>query len=116
QAPFTPILSGKSFTPPIRGAAEIEFTKPVPKRDKDNVVITVQVKNISNAPVARLTIAETWYDKAGATIAGGQGAINGLLQPGEVKAITIEMPYNAKLSGDKMQFSHANGTVNSHLV
>src|SRR6185436_18483 len=98
QAPFTPILSGKSFTPPIRGAAEVEFTKPVPKREKDNVVIRLVVKNISNAPIARLAVAETWYDKGGATIAGGQGAINGLLQPGEIKTLTIEMPYNAKLS------------------
>jgi hypothetical protein len=114
--PFTPILSGKTFIPPIKGAAEIEYTKPVPKREKDNVIIRLSVKNISKAPIARLSIAETWYDKGGATIAGGQGSVNGLFQPGEVKTITIEMPYNAKLNGDKMQFSHANGSVNSHLV
>ncbi|MES1254869.1 MAG: hypothetical protein ABUS56_04635 [Acidobacteriota bacterium] len=114
--PFTPILSGKTFVPPIKGAADIEYTKPVPKREKDNVIIRLTVKNVSNAPIARLSVAETWYDKGGATIAGGQGAINGLLQPGEVKTLTVEMPYNPKLSGDKMQFSHANGSVNSHLV
>jgi len=116
QAPFTPILSGKSFTPPIRGVAEVEYTKPSPKREKDSVIIKIDVKNVSNAPIARLVIDETWYNKAGATISGGKGQIKGLLQPGEVKTITIEMPFNAALTGDKMQFSHANGSVNQHLV
>src|SRR5262245_33367920 len=100
QAPFQPILSGKSFTPPLRGTGEIEYTKPASRRDKDNVVIRVDVKNVSNAPIARLTIDETWYDKGGATIAGGKGIIRGLLQPGEVQTITIAMPYNPKLNGD----------------
>ena len=117
QAPaLTPILTGKKFTPPIRGEADVEFINPVPKRDKDTVVIRIDVKNTSKAPIARLTIDETWYDKGGAVIAGGKGVINGLLQPGEIKTITIEMPYNAKLANDKMQFTHANGTVKQHRV
>ena len=41
--PMTSVLAGKKFTPPFKGQAEIEFTKPVTKRDKDMVVTTVQV-------------------------------------------------------------------------
>src|SRR5277367_1985143 len=90
--PMTSVLSGKKFTPPVKGAAEVEFTKPETKRDKDMIITKIKVRNASAAPIARLTIAETWYDKGGAAVGGGKGQIDGLLQPGEVKTITIETP------------------------
>jgi hypothetical protein len=114
--PMTSVLAGKKLTPPIRGQAEVDYTKPVTKREKDMVVTKIQVRNMSNAPIPRLTITETWYDKGGATVGGGKGAINGLLQPGEVQTITIETPYNAKMSANNYNFSHANGTVKPHAV
>ena len=108
---FTPILAGKKFTPPIRGQADVEFTKPVTKREKDIIVTKVLVKNVSTGPIARLTVDETWYDKAGALVIGGKGTFNGLLPPGEVQTITIETPYNPKMNANNFNFSHANGTV-----
>ena len=56
-------------------------------------------------------VAETWYDSAGAIIAGGRGVINGLLQPGEIQTITIETPYSAKMKSNNWNFTHAHGTV-----
>ena len=114
--PLSPILAGKKFTPPIKGQADIEFTQPVPKREKDMVVTTLQVKNISNAPIARLTVDETWYDASGGLVSGGNGQINGLLQPGEVQTIKIETPYNQKMKSNNYQFTHVNGTVKPHKV
>jgi hypothetical protein len=109
--PMTSVLAGKKFTPPLKGEAVIEFTAPVTKREKDMVVTRVTVRNASVAPVPRLTISETWYDKGGAIVTGGKGGINGLLQPGEIQVITIETPYNAKMNGNQFNFTHANGTV-----
>jgi hypothetical protein len=109
--PMTPVLAGKKFTPPIKGPAEVELTKPVTKKEKDMVVTKIQVKNDSNAPIARLTVDESWYDKGGALVAGGKGVINGLIQPGEIQTIVIETPYNAKMAANQWVFSHANGTV-----
>ena len=87
QAPaapdFKPILAGKNFTPPVRGAADVEFTKPVTKRDGDTVVDKVEVKNVSTQPIARLTVEAIYYDKAGTVIANGKGFINGLLPAGK---------------------------------
>jgi hypothetical protein len=80
------------------------------------VVTKIQVKNTSNAPIPRLTITETWYDAGGATVGGGKGAINGLLQPGEVQTIIIETPYNSKMKANNYNFSHANGTIKPHAV
>jgi len=112
QAPPMPsVLAGKKFTPPIKGEAVIEFTQPVTKREKDMVVTRITVRNASIAPVPRLTITETWYDKGGAIVTGGKGGINGLLQPGEIQTVVIETPWNAKMNGNQFNFSHSNGTV-----
>src|SRR5204863_7495897 len=70
-----------------------------------------QVKNTSNAPVARLKIVETWYDKEGGVIPGGEATVNGLLQPGEVQSLEIRTPVNMKMAQSKLQFVHANGGI-----
>lgn len=110
------VLAGKKITPPIRGQADVEFTKPVTKRDKAMVVTSIQVKNVSKAPIARLKIDETWYDKGGAAVITSQGAINGLLQPDEIQTVKIQTPYNAKMASNNYNFGHANGTVKPHRV
>lgn len=114
--PMTSVLAGKKLTPPIRGQAEVDFTQPVTKRDKDMVVTKIQVRNMSAAPIPRLTITETWYDAGGATVGGGKGAINGLLQPGEIQTIVIETPFNGKMKSNNYNFSHANGTIKAQLL
>jgi hypothetical protein len=117
--PLTPILAGRKLTPPLRGQADVEFTQPSSKRTGDTVTTTIQVKNISNGPIARLTVDETWYDGVGATgnvVAGGKGVINGLLQPGEVGTVKIETAFNPKMKASNWNFSHANGAVKPHRV
>jgi len=113
---LTPVLAGKNIKPPFKGNAAIDFAKPSRSREKDMIIEKIQVKNMTNAPIARLTIDETWYDKGGATIGGGKGILKGLLQPGEVQTITVESPYNAKMSANQYRFSHANGGVTPHQV
>src|SRR5882762_6977593 len=87
--PMTSVLAGKKFTAPIKGPAEVELMKPETKKEKDMVVTKIKVRNASAAPIARLTVDESWYDKAGALVSGSKGVINGLLQPGEIQTITI---------------------------
>ena len=70
---FKSILADRKVEPPIKGQAEVEFVQPVSKRNGEVVTTTVRVKNMSPGPIARLTIAETWFD--GQTqVAAGQGA------------------------------------------
>jgi len=113
--PMTSVLAGKKFTPPFKGQADVDFTAPVTKRTKDMVVTTIQVRNTMNAPLLRLTVDETWYDKAGGLVTGGKGFLN-RLEPGEVGTIRIETPFNEKMSANNYNFSHANGTVKPHKV
>jgi hypothetical protein len=114
--PMQSILAGKKLTPPVKGQADVDFTQPKTKKVGSDVVTTIQVKNMSSAPIARLKIIETWFDKSNNTIPGGEGFINGLLQPGEVATIEIHTPYSDKLKSNSWNFLHANGTVKPHKV
>ena len=114
--PMQPILAGKKLTPPIRGQADVDFLQPKSEKKGGDVVTSIKVKNMSNAPIARLRIIETWFDQSGGTIPGGEGVINGLLQPGEVQTIEIHTPYTPKLKSNSWNFLHANGTVKPHKV
>jgi hypothetical protein len=120
QAPappdFQPILAGKDFKPPVRGAADVEFTKPVTKREGDSVVDRIEVKNVSSQPIARLTVEAIYYDKGGTVIANGRGAINGLLPAGKVETIVVETPFNARMNSSNYKFTHANGSVTPKRV
>ena len=113
--PMTSVLAGKKFTPPFKGQADVDFTKPVTKREKGMVLTTMQVKNNMSAPLLRLTVDETWYDKSGGLVTGGKGVIN-RLEPGEIGTVRIETPYDAKMNANNYNFTHANGTVKPHRV
>jgi hypothetical protein len=114
--PMKSVLAGKKFNPPIKGTAEIQLVQPVTKREKDNVVTTIKVKNVSAAPIARLTVSESWYDAKGAVVTGGRASINGLLQPGEVGTLKIETPFAAGMKSNNWIFTHANGEVKAKKV
>jgi hypothetical protein len=114
--PMQSILAGKKFIPPLKGQADIEFVRSATKREGSTLVTKVMVKNVSPAPIARLRITETWYDKSGGMIPGGEGVINGLLQPNEVQTVEIRTPTNSNMNSSMYTFNHANGTVKTHPV
>jgi hypothetical protein len=113
---FKSILANRKVDPPIKGQAEVDYMQPVTKRNGDVVTTTVRVKNMSAGPIARLTIAETWFDKGGAIVGGGQGYLEKMLNPGAVDTVTIQTPWNAKMNGNSWNFTHANGTVKPRRV
>ena len=114
--PMKSVLAGKKFTPPMRGEATIDIVKTPTKREGTTLVTKIQAKNTSAAPIARLRVAETWFDKDGNMIPGGEAAVNGLLQPNEVTTLEIRTPVNLKMLQSQLQFSHANGQVKPHAV
>jgi hypothetical protein len=113
--PMTPILAGKTFTPPFKGQADVDFTQPVTKNVNGMVTTTILVKNNMNAPLLRLTIDETWYDAAGGLVTGGKGVVP-RLEAGEIGTIKIETPFNPKMKANNYNFTHANGTIKPHKV
>jgi hypothetical protein len=113
---FKSILANRKVEPPVKGQAEIDFLQPVTKRNGDVVTTTIKVKNTSPGPIARLTVAETWFDKGGTIVAGGQGYLEKMIEPGGVETVTIQTPWNAKMNGNSWNFTHANGTVKPRRV
>ena len=114
--PMKSVLAGKKLTPPARGEVIVEFTTPQLKTQGEDIITTFQVKNIGVAPIARLTITQTWYDKAGGVVGGGKGYVEGLLQPGDVQTVTITSPKKPTYANDQYNFTHANGTVKPKKV
>jgi hypothetical protein len=114
--PMTSVLAGRKFSPPIRGEATIDIVKTPTKREGTTLVTKIVVKNTSAAPIPRLKVAETWFDKDGGMIPGGEAVINGLLQPNVVQTLEIRTPVNLKMAQSQLQFSHANGTIKPKSV
>jgi hypothetical protein len=114
---FKQVLAGKKVEPPIKGQAEVEFTQPVTKKNGDNVVTTIRVKNVATAPISRLKVAETWFDKAGNIVAAGEGTLDKPLAAGAVDTVTITTPFQqGKMNSNSWNFSHAYGTVKPKRV
>jgi len=107
-----PVLAGRQITPPLRGEATIQVQwPPATHRDKDTVITTVRVKNMSSGPLKGFTVDQPWYNKDGAVVASTKATINGLFQPNDVQSLTLELPYHTGMDRNNYLFSHANGTV-----
>ena len=85
---------------PVRGVAQLGYTKPVVKNatigGKSFVVTTIQVKNMANGAIAGLKVDEFWYDKAGNPVTGDNYRHRTPLQPGESHH---DHPRNSKGAG-----------------
>lgn len=95
----------------FKGTADVQYTKPVSKRDKGDVVTVMVVKNTSPEAIARLTVEEYWYDAAGNPVGGGKDVCKKPLAPGDTYTFTMRFPHDPKMFSNKYLFSHANGQV-----
>jgi hypothetical protein len=104
---------------PVRGVAQLGYTKPVVKRGtiggKPFIITTIQVKNMATGAIAGLKVDEFWYDKAGNPVTGDNYRHPRPLQPGEVITITLETPSNPAMNRNQYNFSHANGEIKATL-
>jgi hypothetical protein len=102
---------------PVRGEAEIGYTKPVSKNDGKFITTTIKVKNLSRGAIAGLKVDEFWYDKDGNPVTGSQPfRYRKPLQPGEVIEIALRVPINKAMSRNQYKFEHANGKIKTTLL
>lgn len=102
--------------PPVRGQAEIGYTKPASKRVGATIVTTIKVKNLSLGSIAGLKVDEFWYDKAGDPVTGDTFRYRKPLQPQEVITVTLTTPVNPKMDRNQYKFEHLNGTIKTTLL
>lgn len=114
-APAAPAAPRKLISP-VRGEAQVEYTKPNTKKTGTEVVTIIMVKNVSAQPIAGFKLEESWIDKAG-TLSGGDTYRHPKpFMPGEVITVTLKSPWNARMTSNSYNFSHANGTVKPKSV
>jgi hypothetical protein len=110
-----PAATGKP-APPVRGQAELGYTRPVSKRDGQTIVTTIKVKNLSTGAIAGLKVDEFWYDKGGDPVTGDTFRYRKPLQPGEVIEVTLRTPVNPKMDRNQYKFEHLNGSIKTTLL
>jgi hypothetical protein len=118
QEPAAQLAAPKAvWINPIRGTAEIQYTKPIIKVEKDGTIVTTfQVRNMAAGPIARLTIEEFWWDKNNNPVTGDKQFLKKPLMPGEVGMIVLHTPKNPNMSRNSYKFSHQNGDIKPKLV
>jgi len=116
QVPAAQPAAKSVWVNPVRGKAEIQYTKPIVKRDKDMIVTTIHVKNVAAGPIARLTIEEFWYDAQGNPVSGDKQFLKKPLMQGETATIVLNTPTNPKMNRNSFKFSHQNGDIKPTVV
>lgn len=107
----------KKLVAPVRGEALIGYTKPVTKQEKNMIITTIKIKNLSNGAIAGLKVDEFWYDKDGNPVTGSQPfRWRKPLQPGEVIDVVLQVPRNPAMNRNQYKFEHANGTIKTQLM
>jgi len=107
----------KKLVPPVRGEATIGYLKPVTKQEKNMIITTIKIKNLSNGAIAGLKVDEFWYDKDGNPVTGSQPfRWRKPLQPGEVIDVVLQVPRNPAMNRNQYKFEHANGTIKATLL
>lgn len=102
---------------PIRGEAELGYTKPVQKNDGKFITTTIKIKNLSKGAIAGLKVDEFWYDKDGNPVTGSPSfRLRKPMQPGEVAEVLLKTPVNAKMNRPQWKFEHANGKIKTTLL
>jgi hypothetical protein len=97
---------------PVRGQAELGYTRPVSKNDGKFITTTIKVKNLATGAIAGLKVDEFWYDKDGNPVSGSQPFRHRKpLQPGEVIEVVLKVPINKAMNRNQYKFEHANGTI-----
>jgi hypothetical protein len=116
-AQAAPAAGTTKLLSPVRGEAEVGYTKPAVQRKGGTIVTTFKVKNLATAPIAGFKVDEFWYDKAGETVAGSPTfRWRKPLMPGEVIEVTLTVPVNPKMDRNSYKFEHANGKIKPTLV
>jgi hypothetical protein len=104
------------LAPPVRGEAELGYTKPEIKRDAKFIHTKIRVKNLSKGAIAGLRVDEYWYDAKGDPVTGDTWRDPHPLQPGEVTEVELNTPVNPRMNRNQYQFKHANGTIKTKAL
>jgi hypothetical protein len=99
----------------MRGPGQIGYLQPVTTRERNEIVTTFRIKNISNGALAGFKVDEFWYDSDGDTVTGDAVRMRRPFLVDEVIEVTLRVPRNSRMDRSNYEFSHQNGVVEANL-
>ena len=99
----------------MRGPGQIGYLQPVTSRERNEIVTTFRIKNISGGALAGFKVDEFWYDSNGDTVTGDSYRLRRPFLVDQVIEITLRVPRNSRMERSNYEFSHQNGVVEANL-
>ena len=99
----------------IRGPGQIGYLVPETSRERNEIVTTFRIKNISDGALAGFKVDEFWYDDDGDTVTGDSYRMQRPFLVDQVIEVTLRVPQNTRMVNSNYEFSHQNGVVEANL-
>ena len=99
----------------MRGPGQIGYLPPVTTRERNEIVTTFRIKNISDGALAGFKVDEFWYDSDGNTVTGDSVRMRRPFLVDEVIEVTLRVPRNSRMDRSNYEFSHQNGVVEANV-
>ncbi len=99
----------------MRGPGQIGYLTPVTSRERNEIVTTFRIKNISTGALAGFKVDEFWYDRNGDTVTGDSHRMRRPFLVDEIIEVILRVPQNSRMVNSNYEFSHQNGVVEANL-
>ena len=104
------------LVPTVRGQAEIGYTQPVARRERNFIITSMRVKNLAENAIAGFQVDEFWFDRTGNTVTGDRFRLREPFLPGVVIDLELRVPRNSAMDRSNYEFSHQNGEIQATLM
>ncbi len=104
------------LVPTVRGQAEIGYTQPVARRERNFIITSMRVKNLAENAIAGFQVDEFWFDRAGNTVTGDRFRLRQPFLSGEVIDLELRVPRNSAMDRSNYEFTHQNGDIQATLL
>lgn len=118
RAQTPPPAAAQRLAAPVKGVADVGSLTPKSKIEGNEVVTTIEIKNLSKGSIVGLEVAEFWWDKNNSPVqgTGDRQRLKKPLQPGETATIVLRSPRVPAMVRANYQFTHANGQVKMRVL
>ena len=106
---------GLELVPTQRGLAEIAYTQPGARRERDFIVTSIRIQNLAENAIAGFSVDEYWFDREGNTVTGDQVRFREPILTGEIRDIELRVPRVRGMDRSNYEFTHQNGDIKATL-
>ena len=108
--------SNSGLVATMRGPGQIGYLRPETTRERNEIVTTFRIQNISAGALAGFKVDEFWYDSDGETVTGDSVRMRRPFLVDEVIEVTLRVPRDSRMDRSNYEFSHQNGDIEANLV